>query len=361
MLRLLLLLCPLALASPDFDTWVSRRVAPDPNPERAEGYRFVADHFGELHALAEAHPEMITPFVVGHSVEQRPIWGFRIRHPGDEIQRTMLVFAQLHALEWIGAEVATTYVRSLLEYPPRGLEEMMGGLPAGVEVVVVPIVNVDGRWRSEQDLINDRVHTYRRGNARQVDLNRDWGINREATAFWRHFLPAYYATTEFAFSQPESRAIDRLAAEGFETGPPDAVVSLHAFGGYIYYPWGGRFYRIDDRDEHERVGALMAEAQVGRPYKVKQLSHWGFLFRIQGAELDHFYGTYGSMSYLIELTRSGIRPLKPSTWRDYFRWYNPEDPTTDILDGAGALLALTREMGRQAAAERREVSGATTR
>lgn len=340
---LLLALLQLALASPDFSTWVDRRAPPDPHPERAEGYRFAAEHYAELEALIEDHPEMITPFVVGHSVERRPIWGFRVAHPGEAPRRKLLVFAQLHALEWIGAEVATTYVESLVAFPPAGLESLMGGLPPGVEVVVVPIVNPDGRHRSEQDMIHDRVRTYRRGNARQVDLNRDWGHNREATAFWRHFLPAYYATTEYAFSQPETRAMDRLmAAEGF-----DAVVSLHAFGGYVYYPWGGRFYRIEDRDEHERVGQLMADAQQGRPYKVKQLSHWGFLFRIQGAELDHVYGEYGATSFLIELTRSGIEPWKPRTWRDYFRWYNPIDPEPHVLDGVGSLLALTKELGRQ--------------
>ncbi len=347
LLALLALLTPLAAASPDFATWVGRHTAPEPHPERAAGYRFAAQHFADLDGLIRAHPEQITAFAVGHSVERRPIWGFRITHPGAPIGRRLLVFAQLHALEWMGAEVATTYVESLLDFPPRGLEALMGGLPPGVEVVVVPIVNPDGRARAEQDLLLGRVHSYRRGNARQVDLNRDWEVNREATAVWRYLLPAYYATTERALSQPETRAMDRLmAAEDF-----DVVVSLHAFGGYIYYPWGGRFYRIADRDEHERLGQIMASAQPGRPYEVKQLSHWGFLFRIQGAELDHAYGKYGATSFLIELTRSGIRPLEPSTWRDYFRWYNPEDPEPHILDGVASLLALTRELGRQVLAE----------
>jgi len=343
---LLLLFLPLVMASPDFSVWAGRKVAPNPHPERAQDYRFVAQQFQQIEALAQEYPEMITPFVVGHSVERRPIWGFRIAFPGETPTRKMLVFAQLHALEWIGSEVATSYVESLVAYPPEGLESLMGGLPPGVEVVVVPIVNPDGRYRSEQDMLNDRVRAYRRGNARQVDLNRDWTVNREATAVWRHFLPSYYSTTEYALSQPETRALDRLAQEGF-----DVVVSLHAFGGYIYYPWGGRFYRIDDRDEHERLGQIMADAQDGRPYKVKQLSHWGFLFRIQGAELDHFYGAYGYNSFLIELTRSGIRPFQPSTWRDYFRWYYPEDPARHVLDGVGSLLALTKEMGRQAKKE----------
>ena len=348
---MLLLLLTLASAwSLTFDTW-AERLTPAPHPERAADYRFMAQLYPELAALGARHPDLITPILVGRSVEKRPIWGFRFRHPQIPVEKRVLVFAQLHALEWVGAEVAAAYMTALAEYPPRGLEAYMGGLPPGVEVIVVPIANPDGRRAAERDLVEGRARTYRRGNARKVDLNRDWTVHREATALWRHLLPSYYVTSpDGPLSQPESRALDRLAREGFGGPPPDVVVSLHAFGGYLYYPWGGRFYRVEERAEYERVGALMAEAQKGRPYKVKQLSHWGFLFRIQGAELDHFHEVYGAQSWLIELTRSGIRLRQPSTWRDYFRWYNPVEPTPHVVDGAGALLALTREVGRQAAA-----------
>ena len=100
-LLIYLLLLPMALASPDFSVWANRKAAPAPHPERAADYRFAAQHFQEIDRLIADHPEMITPFVVGHSLERRPIWGFRIARPGEVSRRKILVFSQLHALEWI--------------------------------------------------------------------------------------------------------------------------------------------------------------------------------------------------------------------------------------------------------------------
>ncbi len=163
-------------------------------------------------------------------------------------------------------------------------------------------------------------------------------MNREAKAFWRHIVPAYYSTSPGPLSQPESRALDELAAaERF-----DVSVSLHSFGGFLYYPWGGLWKKPPDAAVFEELGAVMQGGQGAHSYTVKQLCHWGFLFRIHGAELDHFYGKYGTLSFLVELTRSGLEPTRPKTWRDYFRWYNPRDPSRTIASGLGALRALVR-------------------
>ena len=50
--------------------------------------------------------------------------------------------------------------------------------------------------------------------------------------------------------------IDRLGAEGF-----DAVVSLHAFGGFLYYPWSGDFSPPPDKATYEAMGQAMAAGQ----------------------------------------------------------------------------------------------------
>ena len=74
---------------------------------------------------------------------------------------------------------------------------------------------------------------YRRVNSGGEDLNRDFEIHRDATAIWKHLFPERYTTSSAPLSQPESQAIDKL----FEQYRFDASVSIHAFGGYIYYPW----------------------------------------------------------------------------------------------------------------------------
>lgn len=330
MLHLLLALA-LAMSPPpppgereSYLRWADAQEPPDPHPVRAEHWDFTAQLHARIAAQVRAWPGHIAPDRIGRSVDKRPIWAFRVTNHGAPARQRVLIFAQLHALEWIGAEVSVALLEQLAPKPPPR-----------VDVVVVPIANPDGRHWAEQDLIHGRVDSFRRANSNGVDLNRDFAANRESEAVWQHIVPQYYGTSPAPLSQPESRAIDGLAATGF-----DVIVSLHAFGGYIYYPWAGHWDRVEDRRAFHELGTVMAQGQGHRPYQVKQLSHWGFFFRGLGMEVDHFYATYGAYSFLIELTRSGIEPLRPSTWKDPYRFYNPIDPSRATRDGLGALRAM---------------------
>jgi hypothetical protein len=308
----------------DFPEWTRGLEVPADTPRAP--YRFRQQVYSQLAEIVRERPGVVEAFPVGDTVERRPIWAFRVSSPTDEPKVKVLVFGGIHALEWISTEVATTFLLEMAEAPPPG-----------VELVVIPLVNVDGRDNVERDLVAGQ-NVYRRGNANKVDLNRDFEVNREAKAIWRHLVPAYYGTSPAPLSQPESQALDRLAGEERF----DVSVSLHSFGGFLYYPWGGLWKRPPDATLFEELGAVMQGGQGAHSYTVKQLCHWGFLFRIHGAELDHFYGKYGTLSFLVELTRSGLEPMRPNTWRDYFRWYNPRDPSKTIESGVGALRALVR-------------------
>jgi hypothetical protein len=205
---------------------------------------------------------------------------------------------------------------------------------------VIPSLNPDGRAKVERDLVEGR-NAFRRGNANNVDLNRDFEVNREARAIWRHVIPRRYATSPSPLSQPESRALDALAdAERF-----DVAVSLHAFGGFLYYPWAGRWERPADWKEFHRLGLVMQGAMGAHAYRPRQLSRWGFFFRGHGMEIDHLYGKYGTKAFLVETTRSGIDPLRPGEWKRHFRTYNPRDPARHVREVVDALRALARDLG----------------
>ncbi len=314
----------------DFLAWASTREPPAVHPERAAGWDFEATLWHRLATLVADHPTTVLPECVGLTVEQRRVWSFTVRSETAPVQQRLLVFAQLHALEWIGAEVAVAL-----------LERYGGAPPAGIELVVLPVVNRDGRWRTEEDLLDGRTRTYRRANANRVDLNRDFAVHRDNDNLWSRlpFTRRYYYTSPAPLSQPESRIVDRVAATGFDT-----AVSLHAFGGYVYFPWAGRYGAPDDGGAHRATAEQMVADMPGRPYRINQLARNMSWFRGLGMEIDHIYGTYGTPSFLIELTRSGIRLVEPATWRDYFRWYNPADKTPHVLAGVSLLDTLVREM-----------------
>ncbi|MEZ4317397.1 MAG: M14 family metallopeptidase [Myxococcota bacterium] len=312
----------------DLAQWASTRPNPAPVPEVAEGYRFTGDLFAHLARRAAERPGVVTVESIGESVRGEPIWAFHVQRPGPEAPQKALVFAGIHALEWISTEVAVDLLDELIEAPPDG-----------VRVTVIPLLNPDGRDRVEQDLMSGE-NRYRRGNGANIDLNRDFAVNTEVRAVWSALIPGYYSHSAVPLSQPESRALDRLLArEGY-----DRSASLHAFGGYIYTPWAGRFARPEAWAEHVELGRRMERAQGAHAYRTRQLARWGFFFRAQGAEVDHVYGTYGTLSYLIELTRSGVDLRRPfHSWKTYFRWYNPTNVARHRKKGLAAVRVLARD------------------
>lgn len=322
---MLLALLTLAFGA-DYPAWVAEQpVVAHPEPD----YRFAAEFHREIAPLVASRPGVVRAFEVGRTIDDRPIWGFRVSDPADKPTRKLLVFANIHALEWVPSEIAVDFLKEIALDPPKG-----------VEITVIPSLNPDGRAKVERDLVEGR-NAYRRGNESNVDLNRDFAVNREAKAVWRHIIPRRYEVSPGPLSQPESRALDALAdRERF-----DVAVSLHAFGGFFYYPWAGRWERAEDWRELHRLGTVMQAAQGPHAYKPRQLSRWGFFFRGHGMEIDHLYGKYGTKAFLIEVTRSGLSPFRPAEWKNHFRFYNPVDPARHTLEGVRALRALAREVG----------------
>ena len=306
--------------------WADRVVesVPESHPETA--YYFYSEIHAEIAQRVRERPGVIQPEKIGQTVEGRPIWAFHVSDPRQPITRKVLVTSQIHALEWMGAEVAVDLIAELSQQPEPG-----------VQVTIVPVINVDGRLRVEADLLASR-NLYRRGNAAHVDLNRDFAELREAEAIWRRILPDYYRTSPHALSQPESRSISNLA----EREQFDRALSFHAAGGFIYTPWAGAWERPDDWAAMHALGQAMQGAQGHRPYRLVQLSRFLFFFRGHGMELDHLYARHGTHAFLIELTRGGFVWTQPSSFRNYFRWYNPVDPAYHSAQGLAAALVLVR-------------------
>lgn len=327
----LISLCALAAPIDELIAWADRHPAPTHPPPQIEGYRFAGPHLGALAAEAARRPAAVQIESIGTTTWGHPVWAFHVTDPDVPVTEEILVFAGIHALEWISVEVAVQLLQELIERPPRGHR-----------VTVIPLLNVDGRLKTEDDVAMGRFDVYRRGNGARppVDLNRDFAVNREPTSVWRYILPGYHATTPTgALSQPETRALDALAARHDYA----RSVSLHAFGGYLYFPWAGRWARPDDWATFVTLGRAMERAQGALAYRPRQLSRWGFFFRAHGAEIDHLYGRYGTHAFLIELTRSGIRPWRLlSDTRTYLRWYNPVHPRPHVERGVAALRALIR-------------------
>ena len=322
----LLLLCCFAQ---DFSEWASK-LPHETSPEAQ--YHFLSDFYKRLDNMHQEKPGVLNPVLVGYTSQKRPIWGFELQEPARTIRAKVLVFAGLHPLEWISNEAAFAIIQELYAHPVDH-----------VSVTVIPCVNVDRRLLTEKELV-EGSKKYRRSNGNGVDLNRDYTTNRTSNAIWKHLIPQYYTVSPEPLSQPESKALESLAQKELF----DAVVSLHSFGGYIFYPWAGLWENIPEIERHHQLASMMVKAQRSPfPYKAMQLSNWGFPFRTLGTELDHFYAQHGSLSFLIELSRSGLFPLSPKSFEHPFRWYNPPKPQKDIQRGVDSVLSLVRFLGME--------------
>jgi hypothetical protein len=316
-------LAPLELREVDesYARWLAEH--PPAAQPYADGYHRLEEIHAQLGAQVQRRPHMVRPFMAGRTVKSRPIWGYRIADPAHPITHRVLVFGGIHAIEWIASEAVLAYALEFIDQPVEG-----------VELVVIPVLNIDGRRRVERDL-EAGENIFRRANHNGIDLNRDFAIHHESTSLWRHLLPGYHAASPAPLSQPESQAIDRLAGLGHF----DLAVSLHSFGGFHYLPWSGRWERPEDQAALRSLGYAMASGMGAHAYRVLQLSRWGFFFRAQGSEIDHLYGAHGIPAVLIECGRTGLSPFRPGEWRSYFWRYNPHRREHHTGQLVGALRA----------------------
>jgi len=134
-------------------------------------------------------PPAIETFIVGRSVEGRPIECVVVGEQGD----ALLIVASIHGNESRG----TPLVRRLLKEL-----ETRGDLVNSRRIIVIPEANPDGMMRRS------------RYNARGIDLNRNFNASN-----WF----AGYRTGEVPFSEPETRAIARV----IQTFQPCRIVSIH--------------------------------------------------------------------------------------------------------------------------------------
>ena len=243
---------------------------------------------------------------LGASVDGEPI--LACVFGDDDARHTTLVLGGIHALEWIGVEVAIALMEHIVA-GPRLTDR---------RVIVVPLVHPDGYRLVEQDLRAGR-RRYRRRNLHGVDLNRNW---ERAT-------------------EPEVRAVLACADAEVAAGRTiDRAVSLHSFGRKLLIPWGARWRRTP-HDRELRVFAETIRARLGEPYTIDQVSHWVPGMFARGMEIDQLYARYGTRAILVECTRGGIG-RDPRSWITPFRWYNPPAPRAVAVDLSRALAPFVR-------------------
>ncbi|MBX3246693.1 MAG: hypothetical protein KF901_05865 [Myxococcales bacterium] len=263
------------------------------------GYRAL---MGELRGQVEHGG--VRARALGPSALGLPLFAFDAGPP--DAPRASFVIAGLHAMEWIGVEVATRLVARLAAAPPSDRL-----------VRVVPVANVDGYRRVEARLREGR-RAFDRTNARMVDLNRNWPTFWSSSHLRAKVLPFLGHGGATPTSEPEVAAIT-ADLEGLDV-PLERALSLHSFGRKVLYPFGGAWRRSPSHDAHLAAAEALAAAMPG--YSTVQSSRWVPGFFAPGMEIDHLSAYFGAIAILVELGAGGPRLSDPSSWVHPFRWFN---------------------------------------
>ncbi len=167
-----------------------------------------------------------TKTVIGQSVEGRDIIA---HHFGTGADKILFVGGIHGGYEWNTSLVAY----ELMDY----LKANPNVVPANVTVTVVPVLNPDGlikvvstttaKFAASDVAASQTVQVAGRFNANQVDLNRNFDCDWQATGVWQS-RPVKAGSA--AFSEPESLAIKNY----IEAQDPKAVVVWYSSAGGVF-------------------------------------------------------------------------------------------------------------------------------
>ncbi len=232
----------------------------DLNDTYLGGYRTVEETRTFLDQKAAQYPTLARVFTYGQSWEkiQNPANGyhlFGISLTNSTIRGNKPRFfleAGIHARELVPPEIATRFVEYLLSN--YGVDADATWLLDEHEIIVIPIINPDGRKLAEQSLLKRKNMNATSGNCtnvtRGIDLNRNfsylWGtVNPPTTPPCSETFPGLSAASEPEASYVED-LLDQLYPDQRAPGqtspaPLDATgifLDMHSTGNLILYPWG---------------------------------------------------------------------------------------------------------------------------
>ncbi|MEZ4648488.1 MAG: M14 family metallopeptidase [Candidatus Eisenbacteria bacterium] len=240
----------------------------------------------------------------------------------------LFLLSLIHPMEWIGREIHLALLRDLLDGEID--------VPAGTVVTSLLDANPDGTARVEAALRSGQA-AWTRGNARGVDLNRNFPRAFRTRPRWIDFWPMWRPGPGPA-SEPETRAVLKAAGEH-----PTLVLSLHSFGRWIFYP-PAHARTIDEvAESHQRIASrALAEASADG-YRHRTLGRYARWFRAYGTEIDAFLPSHASPrshAFLVELSWGGFGRWGLRRLLDPFFTFNPPDPASEYTRVGPALRRI---------------------
>ena len=282
--------------------------AADEFPVGWEGYHTYAEMVADIHAVADAHPDIVDLFSIGKTYKGRDIWAAKISDnvADDEAEPEVLFDGLHHAREHMSLEMTLKILHWLAD--GDGVDQRITDIVTSREVWIIFSVNPDG---AEFDIKNGEYHLWRKnrqptpGSSKiGTDLNRNydyrWGCcggssGNPANLMYRGWKP---------FSAPETRAVrdfvESRAVDGWQQ--IRTHITFHSNGKLVLWPYGYTKKNVpsdmssDDHAAFVAMGKKMASLNGYRPQQASDL------YITDGRFGDWIYGTQRVFTYTFEMT-----------------------------------------------------------
>jgi hypothetical protein len=291
------------------------------------GYRTVPEMRALLEQRAAQYPVLARFFVYGQSWERtraaqagHDLFAIELTNKGRSGPKpTFFLMAAIHARELSTSEVALRFVDYLLQN--YGVDGDATWLLDEHRVVVLPVVNPDGRRLAEQGYYQrkNRNSTYSAAVgetcANPPVSNNQYGVdlNRNSSFAWGTVDAPTLSTCSLTYpgpapaSEPETAALEALVRHYFPdqrgSHPTDAaplsttgvLITLHSYGNLVLWPWGSAYERAPNAAQLRLFGEKMA----GYNGYIAQQSVQ--LYPTSGDTDDWAYGELGIPAFTFEL------------------------------------------------------------
>ncbi len=215
-------------------------------------YHTLAEIEQYVQGLADSHPNLAQTFVVGNSLEGRPIRGIRISGAGGPNGKPdFVIHGGIHAREWITTMAMPYMIETLLT--SYGNDPVLTQLVDRVNFHIVSVMNVDGFLYTQTDRMWRKNRRNNGNGTYGVDLNRNYSVGWGGEGSSSNTGSETYRGTA-PFSEPESQVMRdwQLSLPNFA-----GFIDVHSYSQLILQPYGYTSQLPPDHATFEMIGANM--------------------------------------------------------------------------------------------------------